>query len=1195
MGGAFRLPGVARGERPRIPATDSEQRSRLLGDWTDGEDDGEDSNGVDGQTRGRADPEAIGPYLPNHKKSSRRKRRCGCFRSRCCLIFLAVTVAIFCGAWIYRSHVESAVRQSWTPDAETQRFSQRPLPPPPEHIQMSNYTLPLRTKGRNIIDASGRRFKLASVNWYGASDELFVPGGLDIQHRDAIAQTIRSLGFNSVRLPYADEMVMKNPTADARHLRANPDLVGLRAMDIFHAIVESLTKAGIAVIVNNHITSSTWCCGADPCDAAWENDYLGPFCRVKQTEEEWIQHWEAIMLPHVNNPLVIGVDLRNEIRGLWGTMPWSKWAPAAEKCGNRLLKMNKDWLVIIEGTESSNDLSHVGDRPIQLDVDHRVVYSAHVYAWSGWGSWEGRFLQREYESFAETMRHNWAYILEKEIAPVWVGEFGAPARPSVGDANYWQHLMRFLREQEADFGYWALNARKPRGNTTESYGLVQDDWFGDRAKGAIRDRERVAQGQPHLNVEEPFTWPTASDDDDDADASIYRLVPSMQKFRNNLTALSQAYNLYFVAYQGHIFVYRPRTVPGQALPRRSDLQLKPKASHVASHIGGHLDHRRPHLINHLITGFLGNDEIVLACYDDGDVVGYYIRGIAECVFGGGGTAGSSHRAVPRFFFHENVGMSAWGLAIHQKSRLIAVSSNRHEVVVFALALTPKRPRQRANACQSPQKLREADESNVNRRACNWRIVILLGLGADNVPNICFVDDADGEAQRVCAIDIKGTAWLANIWQPNSGPITIPPCCHPPLKSEEFFPAPSRGWGIFALDESNFMKVKTTEELFGLTTNRLELVHTSAGCRTPMVNLRKAPYHIPDNPHRRAAPPALIQFDPQFLQAAMDAGEPEMLDVDISEGEAEDELEDTESGSDGNSDGAEEDDQDNTDNATTSTGTNTGEAAGPILIAQMTASEINTFLGGFDAGSSDSETCSHEDARKLASQSLDMTYFPHNDKKSPTPRSCRQLLGHLQRPSDHNWHPKEPESKLAALGRKLFLLRTYEKDVELRTFSQLSEDDPVEFGVICPDVLNFGLFRDATLRQHFHATSRLNMIALAPELSLMAIGSPTGRVVLLTLTRKAVPTEHEEGIWEHGFRVEWVLPTRSDEEVHRRVLRPMHGMAMGPVQVDDGVGGEVGSGGPAMPRRYRLMLHYRNHDILSYELTRENQTGKLCIF
>ncbi|KAF5018654.1 hypothetical protein F66182_9359 [Fusarium sp. NRRL 66182] len=491
----LRVPHFLGATRPRVPAEDDSR------DWTDieqnrttqeeNETTGDNGAGMGAEKSGRR--VRFADYEKPRTQTRTRTRTCSCLRSASSIVFLTVMVLFIGAAYVYRSTVESALHRSWIPDAASERFRQSSLPPPPEHLQISNFTLPLRTKGRDIVDATGRRFKLASVNWYGASDEFFVAGGLDIQHRDDIAKTIRALGFNSVRLPYADELVIENPIVDAQHLGANSDLVGLRAMDIFHAIVESLTKAGIAVIVNNHITSATWCCGADPCDAAWANDYLGPICRVKQTEEEWIRHWEAIMLPHISNPLVIGVDLRNEIRGLWGTMPWSKWAPAAERCGNRLLRMNKDWLVIVEGTESSNDLSHVCKRPILLDVNHRVVYSAHVYAWSGWGSWEGRFLQRDYDSFEKTMRHSWGYILDKQIAPVWVGEVGAPAQPSVGDANYWQHLVRFLQDKDADFGYWALNARKPKGNATESYGLLKDDWVTPVLDYRLKDmRELMA-------------------------------------------------------------------------------------------------------------------------------------------------------------------------------------------------------------------------------------------------------------------------------------------------------------------------------------------------------------------------------------------------------------------------------------------------------------------------------------------------------------------------------------------------------------------------------------------------------------------------------------------------------------------------------------------------------------------------------
>ncbi|KAI0022937.1 endoglucanase E1, partial [Xylariomycetidae sp. FL0641] len=431
----------------------------------------------------------------------------------------------------YLWKAEAALHKPWKPDPGAVLFSQRPLPPRAESSFITSYALPLRAQGRDVVDTTGRRFRLASINWYGASDELFIPGGLEVRHRSAIAATVRLMGFNSVRLPYADEMVMKNPEILPHLVAANPDLVGRRALDVYAAVVGALTDAGVAVIVNNHITSAQWCCGADPCDAGWANDHLGGLCRVRQSEEEWIRHWEAVMAPLKDNPRVIGADLRNEVRGVWGTMPWAKWAAAAERCGNRLLKMNPDWLIVVEGTESGNDLAGVRARPVVLDLPGRVVYSAHVYAWSGWGSREGRYAKRSYASFVQAMRKYWAYLVEDGVAaragaaraatnmtstllrsgfrsssgstvephadlqaPVWVGEFGAPRHPGAGDYNYWNHLLRYLKRVDADFGYWALNPRKPRDDAREMYSLLEDDWTTPILDYRMRDLTELMAG-----------------------------------------------------------------------------------------------------------------------------------------------------------------------------------------------------------------------------------------------------------------------------------------------------------------------------------------------------------------------------------------------------------------------------------------------------------------------------------------------------------------------------------------------------------------------------------------------------------------------------------------------------------------------------------------------------------------------------
>jgi endoglucanase len=334
---------------------------------------------------------------------------------------------------------------------------------------------PLRTTGRYIVDATGRRFKLLTVNWYGGSDELFVPGGLEVRPRTDIAHLIRSLGFNSVRLPYSDEMVVRNPIVAPSLLAANPDLVSMRALDVFVAVVEACTDAGLAVVINDHITQAGWCDGKNLCDAGWSNSHLGPLCPVRQSEDQWLDNWETMMRCFVDNPRVIGADLRNEPRSIWGMQNWEPWARAATRAGERLLALNRDWLIIIEGIKSANDLSGAREQPIVLSVPNRVVYSVHVFSWSGWGSLSP-YSSRPYPGFVLDMFRNWAWLLEGNIAPVWVAEIGASQQPGEGDKHYWGNLMKYLETVDADFGYWAINPRKPHKNEKEYWALVKDDW-----------------------------------------------------------------------------------------------------------------------------------------------------------------------------------------------------------------------------------------------------------------------------------------------------------------------------------------------------------------------------------------------------------------------------------------------------------------------------------------------------------------------------------------------------------------------------------------------------------------------------------------------------------------------------------------------------------------------------------------------
>ena len=107
----------------------------------------------------------------------------------------------------------------------------------------------LSTSGRWIVDANGRRVKLAGVNWPGAHEDDMVPSGLDYQDRNEITEW----GFNSVRLTFAVRTLTVTGQANPGLLAANPDLVGHTPWGVFQAVVQALTGQGLIVIPDCHM------------------------------------------------------------------------------------------------------------------------------------------------------------------------------------------------------------------------------------------------------------------------------------------------------------------------------------------------------------------------------------------------------------------------------------------------------------------------------------------------------------------------------------------------------------------------------------------------------------------------------------------------------------------------------------------------------------------------------------------------------------------------------------------------------------------------------------------------------------------------------------------------------------------------------------------------------------------------------
>lgn len=129
---------------------------------------------------------------------------------------------------------------------------------------------PLYTDQMKIVDSTGRRVKLAGGNWSGGHMCRHCVDGLECRPLKDIAMDIRfKFKMNCIRLTYSLQLIYDNNVVPEKYIKANPALKGKTAMEIFDITVKTLTEVGLMVILNNHTSTSQWCCSNDDGDGLW--------------------------------------------------------------------------------------------------------------------------------------------------------------------------------------------------------------------------------------------------------------------------------------------------------------------------------------------------------------------------------------------------------------------------------------------------------------------------------------------------------------------------------------------------------------------------------------------------------------------------------------------------------------------------------------------------------------------------------------------------------------------------------------------------------------------------------------------------------------------------------------------------------------------------------------------------------------
>jgi endoglucanase len=348
---------------------------------------------------------------------------------------------------------------------------------------------PFSTHGRFIVDANGKRVRLAGVNWYGASEDFGLPVGLDRTNRSRLAELIAEQGFNCVRFPFSVWMTQQTAPVPNRCLAANPDLYGSTPVEVYDACVKALTDQGLIVIPNCHLLDVGWCCSNTDTNGLWFND--------RWPAQKFTAAWQDIAKRYASNPLVAAMDIKNEprpatvggrqLKPTWGTGSLTDFAAMYMTVGNLIHQINPHPLVICDGLSYAGDLAGVAQHQVRLKEPNKVVYGLHDYSWSGHPQGQSQ------AAYAEQMSKAGGYILTKGIAPVWLGEFGGNASQLSspgGGGVWWANLQAWVKETDIDWCWWALNPTHGQSSSPgtnqilnywgapEPYGLLTLDWKG---------------------------------------------------------------------------------------------------------------------------------------------------------------------------------------------------------------------------------------------------------------------------------------------------------------------------------------------------------------------------------------------------------------------------------------------------------------------------------------------------------------------------------------------------------------------------------------------------------------------------------------------------------------------------------------------------------------------------------------------
>ncbi|MBK8203057.1 MAG: cellulase family glycosylhydrolase [Bdellovibrionales bacterium] len=343
--------------------------------------------------------------------------------------------------------------------------------------------------GRYFVDKNNKVIRLRSMNWDGFNDRSLMLHGLDIQQFDTVVELMKQVGINSIRLPFANEMLsITQPKTSEAVLLRHPYLRGLTPKQAFVEMVRRLTNAGLYVILDNHQTTI---------DYYGENEGDGLWFSESFSERQWLEDWSLVAQLFQNNSRVIGYELRNEVRAAilkngtktpepkWGGGGAYDWRRAQILAAKKIWSHNSKKIIFLSGVGYNFYIGgayYTPISPIEVGQTHpHFAYSVHIYGWyeDNQKVLTGRLHQLTKEQQYEVYGRNFGFAIVQNqtfTAPVWVSEFGVSnLYNTANDATEWQYwyhfhnLIDYLNLGQISYGYYTLSSYYTKNTRNQSY------------------------------------------------------------------------------------------------------------------------------------------------------------------------------------------------------------------------------------------------------------------------------------------------------------------------------------------------------------------------------------------------------------------------------------------------------------------------------------------------------------------------------------------------------------------------------------------------------------------------------------------------------------------------------------------------------------------------------------------------------